>query len=185
MSFVNDRNRIMLTESEQTEVSKQFRRFCNNVHVYGSSIPSTNNCRRYTHHSDPERNVFHCTINGTRSPYFAYKVAYMHTKGYKVKPTRRLLGISHICGKTSSINVEHMVVEPLSINIQRRICHDWINNLLIKINNKMSIDDIQEGQITVDIINNAYKEYYTHYTDDDLHECIHTDNPCFINRIKH
>ena len=184
MSLLNDRNKIVLTDAERTEVARQYRMFCNDVHVYGSSIPSANDCRRYRHHSDPERGVFKCRIDGIRSPYFAYKISYMHVKGYKVKPTRRLYGISHICGKTACINVDHMIIEPSSINNKRRICHDWISNLLTKINNKKHIKNLQEGQITVDIINVAYKEYYTHYTDDDLHKCIHTENPCFINRIK-
>jgi len=184
--YINQRNKVVLNEQEKAEVKREFNRFCKDIHVYGNkSQPSKDNdCRRFKRHSNPEKNIFECTIDGKRVPYFAYKVAFMHHNGYFIKTTRRCLGISHICGKQSCINIKHMIIEPNTINNERRTCHNWISDLLTKINNKERIN-LQQGKITVNIINQAYQQYYPNYNVNNLHYCNHNDHPCFINRIRH
>lgn len=189
-SYITVRNRVNLEPQEIIEVQREYNKFCDNVQVYGDPEATLqqsgqNDCYRFKYHTVAGKNIFYCDIDGKRQPYFAYKVSFMQHNGYYIKTGRRRLGISHICGKKSCINIKHMKIEPNSINNERRTCHDWISDLLKKINNNQRIEFTTKGQITVDIINQAYQQYYPDFDVNDLHHCRHTDNPCFINRIKY
>ena len=169
-----------LNTPELTAFEEEYNKISNNVFKYGYYGSTDNNIRPCIRVKDATK--IHEVISMW---YPAYKVSYIHNKGYfPNKPLRELREkkeISHICGNAENteislcIEITHMNLETHKYNISRIKCHDFIRKQVPKYRHYTQVKTL--GTIYVNKLArqiNKVKKFNI------KKRCSHTPK-CFIN----